>query len=169
MSQPMLYIFTCLALGGCVTNNLTTQNAQIAQGGGTAPARSPVPAAAPGMTPAARLATARVVTVDKTIMAGQTLLLASPQSLARDCTPLGKVDAKVITPPENGTIHIDSGMAFPNFTPGDPPYLCNSKKLPATVISYRSTPGFSGRDTAVVQFFFPDGNAPTFLFHIAVR
>ncbi len=102
-------------------------------------------------------------------MAGTTLMLASPQALARDCSPLGPVEAKVVTQPDHGTVAIAKGMAFSNYTPGDPPYLCNAKKSPATLITYRSAPGFSGQDTAAVQIFFPDGHAPTMLFHIDVR
>jgi hypothetical protein len=52
---------------------------------------------------------------------------------------------------------------------GDPPYLCNAKKSPATLITYRSAPDFTGKDTAAVQIFFPDGRAPTMLFHLEVR
>lgn len=116
-----------------------------------------------------KLANARLITANKTTMAGATLMLASPMSLAKDCSPLGQVDAKIITPPDHGTVHIEQGMAFPSYTPGDAPYLCNARKGPATLITYRSAPGFSGQDAATVQIFFPDGNAPTILFHLDVR
>ncbi|MGI4809552.1 MAG: hypothetical protein ACRYF2_15765 [Janthinobacterium lividum] len=121
------------------------------------------------MTPAARLANAKTISVGKTTTTGATLILASPQSLARDCSPLGQVVAKVVTPPEHGTVAIEDSMAFSNYTPGDPPYLCNAKKSPATLITYRSASGFSKQDVASVQIFFPDGHAPTMLFHIDVR
>ena len=96
-------------------------------------------------------------------------MLATLQSLAKDCSPLGEIDVKVVTPPDHGAVHIEKGMAFSNYTPGDAPYLCNAKKSPATVITYRSASGFSGQDTAAVEVFFPDGHAPTMLFHIEVR
>jgi hypothetical protein len=163
-----LYAFACLSLGGCVTNNLTTQNAQVTPVSSAAPARPQLPPA-PNMTPTARLANAKMITVNKTTTAGATLMLASPQSLANDCSPLGQVNAKVITPPDHGTVNIEKGTAFSNYTPGDPPYLCNAKKSPATLITYRSAPGFSGQDTTSVQIFFPDGRAPTMLIHIEVR
>jgi hypothetical protein len=121
------------------------------------------------MTPTARIANAQIVTVDKTTSAGSTLMLASPQSLARDCQTLGRVEAKVMTPPDHGTVHIEAGSAFPNFVPGDPPYACNGKRYPATLISYQSAADFTGQDSAVVQIFFPDGKAPTIRFQIAVR
>ena len=96
-------------------------------------------------------------------------MLASPQSLAPDCSALGTVSAKVIEAPVHGTIDVESGMAFPNYAPGDPPYRCDHTKSPATLITYWSAPGFSGQDNTAIQIFFPDGRAPTMLFHIDVR
>ena len=169
MRLPALSAIACLLLGGCVTNTLSTQNAQVVSlGAAAAPAR-PAPAAGPVLTPTARLAAARTISTTKTTRAGAVLSLASPQALAPDCTSLGQVDAKVMLPPDHGTIHIEHGSAFSNFVPGDPPFACNARKSPATLITYRSEPGFSGEDTASVQVFFPDGRAPTLVFHISVR
>jgi hypothetical protein len=168
MLRVLFFVFACLWLGGCVTNNLSTQNALVAPASAALPARPQLPPA-PNMTPAARLANAKMITVNKTTKTGTTLVLASPQSLAIDCSPLGEVDAKIIAPPDHGTVDIVKGMAFSNYTPGDPPYLCNAKKSPATLITYRSTPGFSGQDTVSVQIFFPEGRAPTVIFHLDVR
>lgn len=72
---------------------------------------------------------ARLVTVNKITTVGATLMLASPQSLARDCTPLGQVEVKVTTAPDHGIIHIDKGMAFSNFVPGDPPIFAMQRRL----------------------------------------
>ena len=169
MFRVWLCGFVSVALAGCITNTQSTQNAQIMPVGVAAPARVPPQNPRPIMTPAARLANARTISIGKTTTTEATLILASPQSLARDCSPLGHVDAKVITPPEHGTIAIQNSMAFSNYTPGDPPYLCNAKKSPATLITYKSSPGFTGQDATTVQIFFPDGHAPTMLFHINVQ
>ena len=173
MVRVVVCAVVCLTLSGCVTNTLSTQNAQVVPiGGGAAPARAQQPQAAPPrptMTPAARLATARSITVNKQTTAGARLILGSLQSLARDCSPLGVVEAKLLTPPANGTVRIEQGTAFSNFSAGDPPYACNSRRSPATVVSYQASPGFTGQDAAVVQIFFPDGNAPTMVFSIGVR
>jgi hypothetical protein len=162
MLRSVIFACLCLFLGGCVTNTFAAQNQQVAL--------PPPPPRPPAVveTPTLRLATARLISVHKTTMAGETLLLASPQALAADCSPLGEVRAKVLTPPGNGTIHIAHGMAFSDFVPGDPPFLCNTRRTPATLITYRASPGFSGEDTAVVRIVFPDGRAPTILFHITV-
>ena len=173
MLRVIMCSLVCVSLAGCITNTQSIQNAQVASGGSTAPARqtrpAPVPAAIPAMTPTARLADARLISVAKTTASGASLMLASPQALARDCSPLGRVEAKVITQPEHGTVTIASGTAFSNYAPGDPPYACNARRSPATVISYRSAPDYVGPDVAAVQVFFPDGRAPEMLFRIDVR
>jgi hypothetical protein len=175
MIRSVLLACACLTLAGCVRDDVVVENAQLASARATAasvaapggPAQSPPPGA--GLTSTARLAKAREIMMNKTTMAGATLLLASPASLNADCTPLGPVEAKVVTAPEHGKVRIAPGPAFPNYVPGDPPYACNAHRSPATIITYRAAPGFSGEDSTAVQIFFPDGDAPTVLFHIAVR
>lgn len=172
--RTWLYLAASLAIGGCVTNHMTTQNAQIGPVGGGVPVARAVPATqarpqAPVLTPAARIASADLVTVRKTTTADARLLLASPQALARDCSPLGDVVVKVLEQPEHGTVQVEKGVAFPNYTPGDPPYLCNARRLPATLITYRAAAGYSGQDVTVVSVFFPDGKAPKIRFDIGVQ
>jgi hypothetical protein len=165
MVRCVAYACACLALTGCIKNDVSTTNAQIMPVGVAAPARPPRVI----LTSTAQLAKAREIVMNTTTMYGATLILASPVSLAADCTQLGTVAAKVVMPPSHGVVHIAQGTAFPHFVPGDPPYACNAQKSPATIITYRSSRGFSGEDTTAVQIFFPDGSAPTVLFHIAVQ
>jgi hypothetical protein len=165
MFRSVLYACTCLALGGCVNNDIKTTNAQFMPVAVAPPPPPPTVA----LTSTAQLARAREIVMHKTTLAGETLLLASPASLAPDCTPLGAVEAKVVVPTDHGVVHVQQGTAFPHYVPGDPPFACNSIRSPATIITYRSSPGFAGEDTAAVQIFFPDGDAPTVLFHIAVQ
>jgi hypothetical protein len=165
MVRSVIYMCACLLLAGCVQTDVTTANTQLMPVGVAAPVRPPTVV----LTPTARLANAREIIIAKTTLAGSTLMLASPESLAADCTPLGVVGAKVVVAPDHGVVDIRQGKAFPNYVPGDPPYACNSIKSPATIITYRSSPDFAGEDTAAVQLFFPDGHAPTVLFHIAVQ
>lgn len=167
-------MLACLLLAGCVTNNLSTQNAQIVPAGGgvAVPSQAaplPAPRPAQGMTSTARLMSASMITVRKTTTSGATLLLANLHSLNPDCTPIGPVEARIATPPAHGTVHIAMGTAFPSYVPGDPPYACNSRRLPATLISYQPTPGFTGQDVAVVETFFPSGRSPSLRFEITVR
>ncbi len=77
--------------------------------------------------------------------------------------------AKVVVPPDHGVVHIAQGTAFPNYVPGDPPFACNGVRRPATIITYRSAASFTGEDSAAVQIFFQDGDAPTVVFHVDVE
>jgi hypothetical protein len=139
---------------------------QISPQGGARPvAASP---ARPRVTRTALLASAKLITVNKTTTAGATLTLAEPQSLGQDCSPLGQVIVKVTTPPDHGSVHITPATTFSNYVPGDAPYLCNARKTPATLVSYQATAGFTGSDVAVIQIFFPDGRAPLIRFNITV-
>jgi hypothetical protein len=175
MVRSVLLACACLALGGCVKDDVVVEDAQVtsthaAAASVVAPAAAAQPAPpSVALTSTARLAKAHEIMLNKTTMAGATLLLASPASLNADCTPLGPVVAKVVVAPEHGKVRIAAGTAFPHYVPGDPPYECNSHRSPATIITYRAAPGFSGEDSTAVQIFFPDGDAPTVLFHIAVR
>lgn len=175
MVRSVLLACACLALAGCVKDDVVVENAQLASTrAAAASVAAPAPAAQPAppavaLTPTARLAKAREIVMNKATMAGSTLLLASPAALNADCSPMGPVGAKVVVAPEHGKVRIAPGTAFPNYVPGDPPYACDAHRSPATIITYRAAPGFSGEDATAVQIFFPDGDAPTVLFHIAVR
>lgn len=169
----------CLGLGlvGCSNSTVTVENVQAAQSSSTAvaaQAAAPQSAAASPpvrtvLTSTAQMATAHEIVWHKTTTAGATLTLASPASLAADCSPLGPVEVKVLTPPQHGVVHVQPGKAFPHYVPGDPPYACNGEPRPATIVTYRATSGYVGEDTTKVQIFFPDGDAPMVLFHIAVE
>ncbi len=133
-----------------------------------AEARAPQPPSRHRATSTALIAAARLVTVRKTTTAGAMLRLASPSALAPDCTSLGAVVVKVTEPPDHGTVHVAHGMAFTDFRPGDPPYLCNARRTPATLVFYQPAPGYTGADTAVIRVFFPNGQAPTVRYDITV-
>ena len=123
----------------------------------------------PRVTSTALLASAKLITVSTTTMAGATLTLAEPQALNPDCSPLGPVVVKVTAPPDHGSVHIAQGMIFSDFKPGDPPYFCNARRTPATLVSYRAAAGYSGDDVAVIQVFFPSGRAPLIRYNITVN
>ncbi|GAB0118918.1 hypothetical protein Acid7E03_29900 [Acidisoma sp. 7E03] len=141
-----------------------------------APADAPVTMTPPGvtigtapMTSTEKMVKSKELVTHKTTISGGILLLASASSLAPDCTPLGPIEVKIITPPQHGTVHAAAGTAFPEYVRGDPPYACNKKRSPAEIITYQSTPGFTGEDSTLMQIFFPNGDAPKMLFHLSVE
>lgn len=184
MVRSALMACALLALGGCVKNDAATggaaPSAASAAAAGVQPAAAPAEAPVTLTTPAAtigtvpmtsteRLVKSKEIVTHKTTISGGILLLASASSLAPDCTPLGAIEVKVITPPQHGAVYAAAGTAFPEYVPGDPSYACNKKRSPAEIITYRSTPGFTGEDSTLVQIFFPNGDAPKFLFHLSVE
>lgn len=162
MARASLAAMGCLWLGGCVNNTVATQNTQLEANG---LASRPPPRR---VTPTAALASARLIIVHRTTSAGATLLLASPQALDPSCAPLGDIVVKVTSAPDHGTVHVAAGSAYSNFQPGDPPFMCNARKSPATLITYQAAAGYTGPDVAVVRIFFPDGHAPTIRYDITV-
>ena len=168
MFRPAPLVVLCLGLGGCVTNNLSTQNAQLTPVNTPVVQRPAVPQAPP-MSQGARLAAAKMISLDKTVMAGQSLSLSKFSSLKKDCTQDGDISVKVLTQPEHGAVQVNQVMAFSEYEPGDPHFQCNNKKAPMTEITYRAQAGYAGDDTIVLQVFFPSGNAPTILYRLSVR
>jgi hypothetical protein len=85
MFRSVIYACAGLALVGCAQDDVTIQNTQIAAVAVAAPPRTSTVV----LTSTARLAKAHEIIMDKTTLAGATLLLASPESLVPNCTPLG--------------------------------------------------------------------------------
>lgn len=168
MTRTSLPALACLLLAGCVSNTLSSQTMQLSPGGGV-PTQAPAARPTMRVTSTAMLAAARLITVHKTTTAGATLSLAGPQALGPDCRPSGPVVVKVTTPPDHGAVHVAQGMIFSNYKPGDPPYPCNARKTSATLVSYQAVAGFVGEDVAVIQVFFPNGQAPMIRYNITVN
>ena len=168
MIRPaVLPAVACLFLGGCITNTQATQNSQLDVNG--VGARPTLARPVARRTSTAVLASARLIEVHKTTISGATLRLAAPQALDPDCSPMGEVVVKVTAPPDHGAVNVAPGLIFSEFSPGDPPFMCNARKTPATLITYQATAGYVGDDVAVIQIFFPDGHAPTVRYDITVR
>ena len=160
----------CLALGGCVTNNVTDVQAVRTQATAASLQGSQISAPArPGPPTGAQLAAARFVRVDKTVLAGSEIDLTTSRSLNGDCSPHGHVEARVVSQPAHGTVTIEDATIYPTFAPNHPLNHCNGRKAMATVVKYRAESGYTGSDVAVVEVFFPSGNSPTMTFNIAVK
>lgn len=64
---------------------------------------------------------------------------------------------------------VGPGMHYNAYAPGNPRSACNHRKLPATIITYRSNAGFTGQDSFVVEEIFPTGTAIKQRFNLEVR
>jgi hypothetical protein len=90
-------------------------------------------------------------------------------SLNPDCTSTGIPVARVIVPPNHGTVEFKKGTDYPRFHPMNPRAACNGRKAPALQVFYVPTPGYVGPDTFTVETVFPDGNAHIARFPLDVR
>jgi hypothetical protein len=51
----------------------------------------------------------------------------------------------------------DHGPAFPEFAKEDIKFKCNTQEIDAIRLWYQSKPGFTGRDLAELEVFYPNG------------
>lgn len=105
----------------------------------------------------------------RTIPAGQSIRLDFATSLNADCTPTGEVTARLVSGPSNGTVQIDKTMANPTYLQSNQRYVCNTRKVPGTRVTYTPKPGFTGTDNVAVEMFFPSGVNRTNSYTIIVK
>jgi hypothetical protein len=75
-----------------------------------------------------------------------------------DCTVTGVPKVTFVTQPAHGAMTVEYGEEYPNYPKDNVRYACNTRRVPATVLYYQSTPGYTGKDMAVIEVVFPAGN-----------
>ncbi len=78
-------------------------------------------------------------------------------SVNPDCTLEGLPIVKLKQAPDHGTVAIEQGTDYPQFSPGNQRYECNKSKSPGIIVSYTSKPGFKGQDAFVLEALYPHG------------
>ena len=86
-----------------------------------------------------------------------------------DCTSEGYPDVLVLARPMHGALRVARGENFPQFAANNVRHVCNTRKVPVTLLYYQSAQGFTGADTAVVEILFPSGNVRIVTYSINVR
>jgi hypothetical protein len=86
-----------------------------------------------------------------------------------DCTATGVPKVTFVTPPAHGTMTVEQGEDYPNFPKDNVRSVCNTRKVPAVLLYYQSTPGYTGNDIAVLEVVFPSGNLRHQTYTITVR
>jgi hypothetical protein len=100
---------------------------------------------------------------------GKKQILTSISAVDPDCASQGYAAVTVVKAPQNGQVTSEKGEAFPTFAKDNVRSVCDTKKLPATMLYYTSNPGFTGMDSSVVEVLFPDGVIRRLNFAISVR
>jgi hypothetical protein len=79
-------------------------------------------------------------------------------SVEPDCSNPGYPEIKVLRLPGHGTIAVENGEAYPNFSKDNVRYDCNKKKVATTQVMYESVAGFHGTDSFTIQVRYSNSN-----------
>ena len=96
-------------------------------------------------------------TVTPTVTPGKQSQVDFFYALDPDCSTRGPGDTRLIKKPEHGSVEIVQGSSFPKYPESSPWFHCNNKKLPGTLVMYKSEDGFAGKDHFDVEFIGPRG------------
>jgi hypothetical protein len=154
-----------LSLAGCVS--VQQQQGTVAA---QAPTSRPVVLQAQGR-PVAPVTTAHrgPINVNKVAVTGKPLTLNEASAGNADCTLQGLPTGKVIQEPAHGTVQFVTREVFPTYPPNNPHFKCNTVKIKGTVGEYTSVVGFTGSDSTIVEYIFPDGRDLLIQFAITVK
>jgi hypothetical protein len=79
-------------------------------------------------------------------------------SVEPDCSNPGYPEIKVLKMPGHGTVAVENGEAYPNFSKDNVRYECNKKKVASSQVTYESVAGFHGKDSFTIQVRYSNSN-----------
>ena len=110
-----------------------------------------------------------IPTFERVMPAGHTLKVASLSAIDQACHSLGPFTIGLIDAPHDGRVEVVQGTGFPNFFTWNTRSSCNTRKLPATIVSYTPAPGYVGEDDFAVEIVGPQGHVGRARYRITVR
>jgi hypothetical protein len=131
----------------------------------TPPAASPVP---PPATPPATPAIPSIPLL-RVVPKGEARAIAFYASLNPDCSVIGPVVVRTLTPPARGRLTVEAADGFTRFGPGSPLAACNSRKVAGTRLVYEAQEGFEGVDTFRILVINADGSGYESDVRVSVR
>ena len=90
-------------------------------------------------------------------------------SLNPDCTAIPGVAARITVQPSHGKVTVRPTQDFLYFKEPNPRARCNSKRVPAWIVQYRSDAGYVGKDKFSYDKFLPDGVVVHVTLNVDVR
>jgi hypothetical protein len=93
----------------------------------------------------------------RTVVAGKPFKLHEAYATNPDCSSVGDVVIRVVSPPSNGRVSIARGRVFPNFPPSNVRSDCNRRRVPGTIATYTAQRGYSGPDSVSLEIIYPTG------------
>jgi hypothetical protein len=90
-------------------------------------------------------------------------------ALNPDCSPTGRIIARIARNPDHGSVTIRSGSGYIAFARDNPRYHCTFRETKGVNIQYIANPGFAGHDSTVVDTILPSGEKRQFTFDMNVN
>jgi hypothetical protein len=90
-------------------------------------------------------------------------------SIYPDCSSTGQTTARILEQPRHGTLTIENGQGFTNFSKSNERYGCNSRQSDGMLVFYQPTSGYTGTDSITLSVIFPLGTPSTRHYSIEVR
>lgn len=111
----------------------------------------------------------RVPSFERVAAAGHPLKISSISAIDQVCHSLGPITVGIVDAPHNGSITVEQGRDFPNFSALNTRSRCNTHKVPATRVFYTPASGYAGDDAFVIEYVGPLGEVGRARYHISVR
>jgi hypothetical protein len=89
-------------------------------------------------------------------------------SVEPDCSNPGYPEIKVLRIPGHGTVGVENGEAYPNFSKDNVRYDCNKKKVATSQVMYESVAGFHGKDSFTIQVRYSTSNLRLITYNVDV-
>jgi hypothetical protein len=105
----------------------------------------------------------------RTVVAGQPFKLHEAYATNPDCSSMGDVVIRVVSPPSNGRVSIARGGAFPRFAPPNVRSDCNRRRVPATIATYTAQRGYTEPDSVSLEIIYPTGDLRQTSYSLMVR
>lgn len=105
----------------------------------------------------------------KVVASGQRVLIDTLASLDPTCRSLGQTEVNLLTAPHGGEVETSLGREYPSYVAANVRSVCDKQRVPATLIFYRASQGFTGPDWFDVEIVFPRGIARRLRYGVNVR
>jgi hypothetical protein len=120
------------------------------------PSSSSVPVNSPAVPPpAASAASSASRTKVRTLASGGRQRIDFLPSLNPDCTAAGYVTVRIITPPAHDELTTERGVDYTNYPKENQRYQCSLRRSLLINVYYKSTPGYFGADSALIEVLSP--------------
>jgi hypothetical protein len=107
--------------------------------------------------------------LNKIVLSGERVRLGFAFDLNPDCSSRGEIKTRLLVQPKNGVGETATEKGFTAYAKDDQRYKCNETQSDVHAYYYKSREDFKGKDSLVVEIFYPDGSYRKRIVNIDVR